>query len=145
MLGHPPGYSLSEAQFQVVQQFLVRVLGSPQYQVGTLQHINETRITFDDLDGELQYTLKYLVESIRRGDTADGVVQNIDMGIFNMDRGSHKPTLSAPEAACPIAIFDGSNKAKPNFNSPEVNWFAMQLTLVTQLITVNMQAVAVGS
>jgi hypothetical protein len=55
----------------------VRVFGCAEDQILARQNVYETRITSHQLDREIQYPVKSLMEAIRRGYAADTIMQNV--------------------------------------------------------------------
>jgi hypothetical protein len=61
----------------------VGVLGSPQDQILSGKYVDEAGITFHHFYSEVQNTIERLMKTVSRGDTADGVVQNVYMRVVN--------------------------------------------------------------
>jgi len=74
MLCNPSRNPLPQAEFQPIQEVLVRILGSAQYQIVPFKYVYKTRIAFHYFDGEVQNSIKRLVKTVSRGNAANRVV-----------------------------------------------------------------------
>jgi hypothetical protein len=55
------------------------VLGSPQNQLFSGEHVNKAGIAFHQTHGKVEHPVERLVEPIGAGDAVDSVVQNSNM------------------------------------------------------------------
>ena len=92
MLGDPARDSLANPNLEPVDHFVVRILGSAEYQFVILDNVDKAGIALDEFGCKLNDMLKDFVERIGRGHAAADPVQGLDVEITVDRTGAHAST-----------------------------------------------------
>jgi hypothetical protein len=79
VLGYPARNALPNAQFQPVDYFGMRILGSAKNEIIALQHIDQAGVALHQRSGEVDYAGKHIVKAIRCRQPIADFVQQIKM------------------------------------------------------------------
>src|SRR5258705_2657648 len=88
-LRHPSGNALSDAQFQAIDNLLMRILRCPQYQFVILANVNKAGVTLHDRGSKLDNLIEILMEGISSSHTAADVMQKINIDVVMKGIGAH--------------------------------------------------------
>ena len=82
VLGDPSGNSLPYAEFQAIDNFGMRVLGSPKDEFITFERVDEAGVTLYKGSGEIDNTGKNLMKTIGRAEADGNFMKDINMRVF---------------------------------------------------------------
>jgi len=82
VLGDPSGNSLPHAEFQAINNFRVRILGSAKDKFVAFEHVDEAGITLYKGSGKIDNTAKNLMKTIGRAEADRDFMEYINMRIF---------------------------------------------------------------
>ena len=82
VLGDPSGDSLPYAEFQAIDNFRMRVLGSPKDEFVTFKHVDKARITLYEGSGKINNTGKNLMKTVGRAKADGDFMEDINMRVF---------------------------------------------------------------
>ena len=77
MFRHPSRNALSDAQFQAIDHFGVRILRSPQDEFVALKNVDQAGVALDQCRGEFNNPVKNFVKSTRCAEPDTDLVQYI--------------------------------------------------------------------
>ena len=82
VLGDPSGNSLPHAEFQAIDHFGMRILGSAKDEFVTFEHVDEAGVTLYKGSCKIHNTGKNLMKTIGRAEADGDVMEDINLRVF---------------------------------------------------------------